>query len=97
MRSRVGGGKEKAQAEPNERIVESFGSTANPKPFLVVDKAINNAKSKIMKQKDPPEIGRIRAVARLAVEQDTQQALDERFSLVQIVSKPLEDPSLGED
>lgn len=87
MRPRIGGSKGKSPAKPNERLAEAFGSTANPGPFLAVQKSINLAKSKIMRIQDPVGLDRIRGLVKKAVALDTPQAVDRLFSTIQVVSK----------
>jgi hypothetical protein len=75
---------------PNDRISESFGTTANPDPFLFTEGQINVAKGAIMAQNYPLTPINLRSRARIAARnqgtlQQIQDSVNEMFIHIRAV------------
>lgn len=68
----------------NGRVMESFGSTRWPEPFLPTDASINGAKGRVMKLEAATAIKTITALAKAAVEKDSQAAADALLQAVRV-------------
>ncbi|THX54883.1 glycoside hydrolase [Aureobasidium pullulans] len=68
----------------NNRIMECFGSTRNPEPFLPTDAAVNGAKGRLMSLADPTDIDKITALAKAAVLSDSAVDADALLQAVRV-------------
>lgn len=71
---------------PNDRVMECFGSYDYPDPLIATDKQVNGAKGSIMRLRRPAAPSRIQTLARTAVHEDSQGAVDELLSAIRVVS-----------
>ena len=81
------GGPTGAQPDiPNDRVMEAFGSSNYPYPFMAVDAQINGAKGRIMQPIAPTALRRIAEAAQRAVRDDSEEAADELLQMIRVVS-----------
>ena len=71
---------------PNDRVMEAFGSSNWPYPFLAVDKLINGPKGRIIRLHAATRIRTITQLANTAVREDTQGAADDLLQSIRVVS-----------
>lgn len=78
--------KGKKPMSPAEQLSETFGSDRNPRPFMVVESAMNKAKKDIFLGDSPIADERLMKAAKRAVKADTDEEADKMLSLFQTVS-----------
>lgn len=81
----VGGADGASPNTPNARVMEAFGSTKFPAPFLATAAAINGAKGKIMGLKVPITIEEIEKLAAAAVLADSEDAVNALLTAIRSV------------
>ncbi|PYI36129.1 hypothetical protein BP00DRAFT_432538 [Aspergillus indologenus CBS 114.80] len=78
----VGGADGASPNTPNDRIMEAFGSTKFPAPLLATAAGINAAKGRLMGFSRPFSIQRIETLANLAVQADSEEAVNNLLTAI---------------
>jgi hypothetical protein len=91
----VGGPNGIQHANPNDRVMESFGTSDYPTPLMAVDQMINGPKGRIMGGGVATDLRRIERMANDAVLYDAEGLADELLQSIRIVSCYASDVTLN--